>query len=96
MPEDLYRCSCGKGFKTAQGLAGHRRFCEKGVDRSGAKESLAELAQRLSELEEYHQGLVDAHKGTAKRLEPQVFGPANIAALTEVRLQQPHNADLWN
>lgn len=49
MSDDLYRCSCGKGFKTVQGLAGHKRFCT--MVTQGGKENTDESLQRLSKLE---------------------------------------------
>ena len=51
MREDLYRCSCGRGFKTAQGMAGHRRFCTKASDEARTGTGDEELQQRLSALE---------------------------------------------
>ena len=68
MAENSYRCSCGKVFKTAQGLAGHKRFCNKAERRSGAEESVAEWAQKFSELQENYEALSDLYAESAQKL----------------------------
>jgi len=68
MAVDLYRCTCGKAFKTAQGLAGHKRFCEKAVQKPVARESVEEWAQRFSKLEKNHEVLSNQYTGLLERL----------------------------
>ena len=61
MPKNLYRCDCGKVFKTAQGLAGHQRFCKKTVSRSEAEENVTEWEQRISKLEKSYRMLSEQY-----------------------------------
>lgn len=68
MPKNSYRCDCGKVFKTAQGLAGHQRFCKKAVRQSESEENIAEWEQKLSELEKSYRMLSDQYAGSLKRL----------------------------
>lgn len=68
MKGNLYRCSCSKAFKTAQGLAGHQRFCKKIVRQSGAEVSVAEWAQKFSDLQENYELLLSLYKGSIERL----------------------------
>jgi hypothetical protein len=68
MPKNSYRCDCGKVFKTAQGLAGHQRFCKKTVRQSGAEGSVAEWAQKFSEIEENYESLLNLCEGLINRL----------------------------
>lgn len=68
MAVDLYRCTCGKTFKTAQGLAGHKRFCEKAMQKPVAKESVEEWAQRFSKMEKNYEELSDLYTGLFERL----------------------------
>ena len=68
MAENSYRCSCGKVFKTAQGLAGHKRFCKKDVRQSGAEESVAEWTQKFSELQENYELLSNLYTESTRRL----------------------------
>jgi hypothetical protein len=70
MAEELYRCtSCGKGFKTAQGLAGHKRYCQKVGDQSQKEAGVAELRQRISNLEEKYKTLSQQYTGSLERLD---------------------------
>jgi len=68
MAVDLYRCTCGKAFKTAQGLAGHKRFCEKAVQKPVARESVEEWAQRFCKLEKNYEVLSNLYTGSLNRL----------------------------
>jgi hypothetical protein len=69
MAEELYRCtSCGKGFKTAQGLAGHKRFCQKVGHQSQTETGVAELRQRISNLEDKCKILSQQYTGLLERL----------------------------
>ncbi len=67
MTGNSYRCSCGKVFKTAQGLAGHQRFCQKVVEKPKAEEHLKEWEQRLSDLERSCNRLQDLYAGALKK-----------------------------
>ena len=64
----LYQCTCGKAFKTAQGLAGHKRFCQKALQKPVARESVEEWAQRFSKLERNYEELSDLYTGLFERL----------------------------
>lgn len=68
MAVDLYRCTCGKTFKTAQGLAGHKRFCEKAVQKPVVGESVEDWAQRFSRLEKNYEALSNLYAGLLERL----------------------------
>lgn len=68
MAENPYRCSCGKTFKTAQGLAGHQRFCRKASQPSVAKESVSEWEQRFSKLQQNYQALSVQNAESLKKL----------------------------
>lgn len=69
MAEELYRCtSCGKGFKTSQGLAGHKRFCQKVEHQSQTETGVAELRQRISNLEDNYKILTQQYTGLLERL----------------------------
>ena len=64
----IQNCTCGKTFRTAQGLAGHKRFCEKAVQKLGAGESVGEWAQKFSKLEKNYEALSGLYAGSLKRL----------------------------
>jgi hypothetical protein len=68
MTEDLYRCSCGKGFKTAQGLAGHKRFCKEVTHLPEAEEHIKGLLPRFSKLEQDYEELSQLYEGSLDRL----------------------------
>jgi len=68
MAVDLYRCTCGKTFKTAQGLAGHKRFCEKAVQKPVVRESIEEWEQRFSKLEKNYEVLSNLYTESLERL----------------------------
>lgn len=68
MPKNSYRCECGKVFKTAQGLAGHQRFCKKTIRRPEVDESIPEWKQRFSELEKSCKTLSDQHAAALKKV----------------------------
>jgi hypothetical protein len=70
MADDMYRCtSCGKGFKTAQGLAGHKRYCQKVGHQAQTETGVAELQQRFSNLEDKYKMLSQQYAGSLKRLD---------------------------
>lgn len=77
MTQDLYRCSCGKGFKTAQGLAGHKRFCQEGVRPPKPEQHVEELLSRFSKLEQNYRELSRQHEGSLKRLD-DLNGKVNL------------------
>ena len=69
MTQDLYRCSCGKGFKTAQGLAGHKRFCNEVTRLPKAQEHVEELQSRFSALEQKYNQLSRMYQESLKKYE---------------------------
>ncbi len=69
MPMSTYRCECGKVFKTAQGLAGHRRFCTKTVRPAKADDSIPEWEQKLSDLEKRYKLLSDQYAAALKKVD---------------------------
>lgn len=68
MPKNAYRCDCGKVFKTAQGLAGHQRFCKKTERQPRGEENAAEWERRLSELDKSYRILSNQYAAVLKKI----------------------------